>query len=81
MPRTVVPAAVECYAGHKGEETPRAVVLEGKRLEVVAILSRERILDAPSGTTRLAWRCRLHDGRTVAVEFLEDGAWRVSSAD
>jgi hypothetical protein len=81
MSRTLAPAAVECYAGHKGEETPRAVALGGKRLEVVAILSRERILDAPSGPTRQVWRCRLDNGRTVTVELLEDGAWRVSSAD
>lgn len=81
MPRTIVPAAVECYAGGKGEETPRAVVLDGRRLEVVAVLSRERVLDAPSGTTRQAWRCRLDDGRTVTVELLEDGACRVFSAD
>lgn len=81
MSRTLAPAAVECYAGHKGEETPRAVVIGGKRFEVVAVLSRARILDASTGLVRRTWRCCLDDGRTVTVELLEDGAWRVSSAD
>ncbi len=70
--------AVECHAGYRGEETPRAVIIAGRRFEVVAILSRERTLDASSGQTREAWRCRLSDGRVATVELLEAGAWRVS---
>lgn len=80
MSRTFAPDAVECYAGSRGEETPRAVVFGGKRFEVAAVLSRARTLDASTGLTREAWRCRLDDGRTVAVELLEGGAWRVSTA-
>lgn len=68
---------VESYAGYKGEETPRAVVLEGKRFEVVSILSRKRALDPAGGGMRDIWRCRLDDGRAVTVELLETGAWRV----
>jgi hypothetical protein len=75
------PAAVECYAGGQGEETPRAVVIAGKRFEIVAVLSRARHLDASTGLARRTWGCRLDDGRTVTVELLEDGAWRVSSPD
>jgi hypothetical protein len=70
--------SVESYAGYKGEETPRAVVLDGKRFEVVSILSRKRVLDSASGLRRDVWRCRLDDGRAVTVELLENGAWRVS---
>jgi len=69
---------VESYAGYKGEETPRAVVLEGKRFEVVSILSRKRALDSAGGGIRDIWRCRLDDGRAVTVELLENSAWRVS---
>ena len=32
--------AVEAYAGHKGEETPRAFRIEGNRLKVVEYLDR-----------------------------------------
>jgi hypothetical protein len=75
------PAAVECYAGCQGEETPRAVVVAGKRFEVVAVLSRARHLDASTGLLRRTWRCRLDDGRIMTVDLLEDGAWSVSSSD
>jgi hypothetical protein len=71
-------ATIECYSGYKGEETPRAVILEGRRLEVRGILSRERALDAATGLTRDIWRCRLDDGRNVTIELSEAGIWRVS---
>lgn len=78
MPPTYERADVECYAGHKGQEIPRAVVIEGKRLEVVQVLSRGRSLDASSGRVRESWHCRLDDGRIAAIELPESGAWRVS---
>lgn len=31
---------VECYAGHRGEETPRALILDNRRVEVVDVLDR-----------------------------------------
>jgi hypothetical protein len=31
---------VECYAGYRGEETPRTVVLGDRRLRVVEVLDR-----------------------------------------
>lgn len=31
---------VACYAGHRGEEEPRVFWLEGRRIEVMAILER-----------------------------------------
>jgi len=71
---------VESYAGYKGQETPRAVILEAKRLEVVSILSRKRALDPASGRMRDIWRCRLEDGRDVVVERLDNDTWRVSAA-
>ena len=78
MPPTYERADVECYAGQKGHETPRAVVIEGKRLEVVRVLSRARSLDASSGRMRESWHCRLNDGRIAAIELPEGGVWRVS---
>lgn len=70
---------VDCYAGYKGEETPRAVVLDGTRFEVASVLSRKKVLDRDSGRMGEVWRCRLHDGRTVIVERLESDTWRISS--
>ena len=31
---------VECYAGHRGEETPRALAIGDRRVEVVEVLDR-----------------------------------------
>ena len=31
---------VECYAGHRGEETPRVIVLDGRRIRVDGVLDR-----------------------------------------
>ena len=35
-----VRVGVECYAGHRGEETPRALVLGDRRIAVVEVLDR-----------------------------------------
>lgn len=31
---------VECYAGHRGEETPRALAFDKRRVEVAEVLDR-----------------------------------------
>ncbi len=31
---------VDCYAGYRGEETPRGVEIQGRRIEVVAVIDR-----------------------------------------
>jgi len=36
----VLRIGVECYAGHKGEETPRVVVLGERRVTVVDVIDR-----------------------------------------
>lgn len=78
MPKDLPGARVEFHSGYKGEEAPRAVILEGRRLEVRGILSRERGLDNASGLVRDIWHCRLEDGRRVTVELFETGERRVS---
>jgi hypothetical protein len=71
---------VESYAGYKGEETPRVIVLEGIRHEVMGVLSRKRSLDSGGACMREIWRCCLEDGRVVIVERLESGSWRAYAA-
>jgi hypothetical protein len=34
----VLRIAVECYAGYKGEETPRTIVLGGRRITVADVI-------------------------------------------
>ena len=69
-------ARVEFYAGYRGQETPRTVVIDGARLAIESVLSRKRTLDRTSGLRRDVWRCRLADGRKVTVELLEGGSGR-----
>ncbi len=71
---------IESYSGYQGEETPRTLVLDGKRFEVASVLSRKRVLDSETGLRREVWKCRLNDGREVLVEKLDSGVWRVSPA-
>jgi hypothetical protein len=75
--RVLADAEVESYAGYRGDETPRAVVLGGKRFEVANVLWRKRIVDSASGLRRDVWRCLLDDGRAVTIELPELGPWRV----
>ncbi|HEX2309091.1 MAG TPA: hypothetical protein VHH91_00115 [Vicinamibacterales bacterium] len=36
----VIPVRVECYAGHRGEETPRAIWLADRRIDVAVVVDR-----------------------------------------
>ncbi len=40
VPDKLLAVTVECYAGHRGEETPRAIVLGDRRIDVAAVLDR-----------------------------------------
>jgi hypothetical protein len=37
---TLLSIAVECYAGHRGEQTPRVLVLGDQRVSVVEVLDQ-----------------------------------------
>jgi hypothetical protein len=63
---------VECYAGHKGEETPRRFFLDGRAIEVAEIVDQWLAPDHryfklcdPHGAT---WILR-HDTRTGRWEL------------
>jgi hypothetical protein len=71
------PARVECYAGYRGEETPRAIILCATRFPVAGIISRKRVRDDSSGRTSEIFECRLEAGWTISLERSEDGSWRV----
>jgi len=48
---------VECYAGYRGDEEPRILIFQGRRLMVQEIVSRWR------GTAGRYFRVRASDGR------------------
>ena len=71
------PACVECYAGYRGQESPRAIVLAGVRLPVAVVMSRKRVWDAATRRSVELFECLLEAGWTVSLERSEDGSWRV----
>lgn len=62
---------VECYAGYRGEQEPRVLVIDGRRLSVEAITFRSI---EPTGRR---FRVRCEDGRQYDL-FHEEatGDWR-----
>ena len=40
MSESELRVGVECYAGYKGEQTPRAIVLDDRRVAVVDVLDQ-----------------------------------------
>jgi hypothetical protein len=52
---------VECYAGHRGEETPRAIYLDGRKVTV------EEVLDAWLAPDHRYFKLRGDDGDVYIV--------------
>jgi hypothetical protein len=63
---------VECHAGYRGDETPRRFHLQGKTIEVAAILGRWKEPGA------LFFRVRGSDGRAYVLRRDEQaGGWEI----
>jgi hypothetical protein len=56
---------VECYAGHRGEQTPRTLILGDRRLSVV------EVLDAWLAPDHRYFKLRVADGDTYLVRHDE----------
>jgi hypothetical protein len=70
---------VRCYAGGRGDETPRAVLLGGR--EVTVQVERSWIEEpvGSSGTTRRRmFQIRLEDGRRCRLAQAPDGSWTLA---
>lgn len=61
---------VRCHAGYRGQETPRAVVQEGRELEVLEIL--ERWLEPGCR----CFRIRTEGGVAVLIHEEAEDRWR-----
>lgn len=40
MDRDLLSVGVECYSGHRGEQTPRVLVLGDRRIDVTAVVDQ-----------------------------------------
>jgi hypothetical protein len=64
---------VECYSGHRGEQTPRALILAGRRIVV------EEVLDAWLAPDHRYFKLKVEDGDTYLVRHDEQsGAWELT---
>jgi hypothetical protein len=65
MPEERVHVNVECYAGHRGEQTPRTLILGDRRVAVA------RVLDAWLAPDYRYFKLRGSDGDTYLVRHDE----------
>jgi hypothetical protein len=71
---------VRFYAGYKGRETPRAVVIGDKEFPIQEILWRRRGWDRQSGKTFETFKCRM-EGDIVRITYYESGEWSLSFSE
>ena len=63
---------VIAYSGSRGEETPRSLILEGRRIDVVRILKRCIEEDRESKKIRRAFHVQGDDGCILKIHFDEE---------
>ena len=67
---------VECYSGHTYAQEPRAVVWQGRRCQVEAVVARWRTPDGP------AFRVRTQFAQLFDLRYHElEGRWSVVQAE
>ena len=70
---TLLTIGVECYAGHRGEQTPRTLILGERRIAVAAVL------DAWLAPDHRYFKLEAEDGDTYLVRHDElRGTWELT---
>ena len=65
-----VPIHVDCYAGSRGEETPRAFEYEGKRCRIIEIVQRWIEERLETGRGRRVWfKVTIQDGDVMTIYY------------
>jgi hypothetical protein len=73
LERPLLTIDVDCYAGHRGEQTPRALVLGGRRLDVV------EVVDAWLAPDHRYFKLKCTDGDTYLVRHDErSNTWELT---
>jgi hypothetical protein len=73
MTEQLLTIVVECYAGHRGEQTPRVLVLGDRRIKV------DEVLDAWLAPDHRYFKVRCDDGDTYLVRHDErSGTWELT---
>ena len=64
---------VDCYAGYRGEQTPRAIVIAGERIEVAEVIDQWLAID------HRYFKLRGADGHTYLVRHdAQNDAWELT---
>lgn len=70
---------VRCYAGGRGDEIPRALLLGGRE---VTVRVKRSWIEEPAGSSGIArrrmFRVRLEDGRRCQLAQEPDGSWTLA---
>jgi hypothetical protein len=73
MPEDLLEIGVECYAGHRGEQTPRTLILADRRIAVL------EVLDAWLAPDHRYFKLKGEDGDTYIVRHDERrGLWELT---
>ena len=75
-------ATVECRSQSRGDDVPVAIVIGGRRLEIVDTIDRAMITSAEAGDpVRHRLWVEVSDGRRFELtKILPNGSWRVKFA-
>ena len=73
---------VDCYAGGRGDETPRAALLGGREvtLRVERCWIEEPVGSSGSTRRRRMFQVQLEDGRRWRLAQEPDGSWTLDTA-
>lgn len=73
LPMPVLTIGVECYAGHRGEQTPRTLIIGDRRIGVT------EVVDAWLAPDHRYFKLKGEDGDTYLVRHDErSGAWELT---
>ncbi len=67
--------AVDCYAGHRGEETPRRFTRGDQRVEIMAVVDRWRTPD------HRYFRVRTADETCTLRQDVTSGGWELTEVE
>jgi len=67
---------LQFYSGYKGDETPKAVIIGTRKLNIEEIISRKRVLDKKTGKRSEVFMCKM-EGEIVKITILESGEWEI----
>ena len=73
MPERLLAIEVECYAGHRGEQTPRAIRLGDRRVAIVEVIDQWLAPD------HRYFKLRGDDGHQYVIRYdVESHSWELT---